>query len=350
MTQIHTAAARPLDVQGEQPPAAAALQLVAQPVQLTPAEEAAIAALQAASSAPNTRRAYTSALRSFRVWCKQRDATALPADPQTLCAYLRARVEVDRLNVRSLAPALTAIRNAHAKAGLDDPTRDPAVRDTIAGLRRTYGEQPKQAAPLTAPSFAAIAAVAHRPRQLGKRRNRAGAPVFETEAAAARRGDVDLALIATLRSALLRRAEVAALQWRDLTTEADGSGRLTIRRSKTDQTGEGALRYLPPAAVSLLAAIRSPEAADDDSIFGLSPSQIGRRVKAAAAAAGLGDGYTAHSGRVGMTTDLLANGATIGAIQLAGDWSSPRMPAYYARSIEAGNGAVAQYVAQTGSL
>ena len=44
------------------------------------------------------------------------------------------------------------------------------------------------------------------------------------------------------------------------------------------------------------AAVEDPAAP----VFGLSTSQIGRRVNAAAKAAGLGEGFTGHSGRVGM--------------------------------------------------
>lgn len=362
MTQTHRAAAAVARDADQPPPprtgssSSDALQLVAAAARLTEREEAEIAAVQAQKRAPNTKRTYDSLMRNFRAFCASRDATALPADPQTIALYLNKRAAAG-IRIGSLTLALAAIRAAHidAKPPLEDPTRALSVRDTLAGLRRNYGAPPRQAAPLTAADFVAIEEVARRPRQLGKRRDKAGQPIFETEAAAARRGAIDLALIATLRCALLRRSEAAALQWGDLTTEADGSGRLLIRRSKTDQTGEGKLLYLPAAAVALLNEIRPSPVAPQEPIFGLSASQIGRRVKAAAAAAGLQAeiatrGYTAHSGRVGMATDLMASGATGDAIQLAGRWQSSRMPVHYARSIAAGDGAVAQYTAQTGAL
>jgi hypothetical protein len=78
-------------------------------------------------------------------------------------------------------------------------------------------------------------------------------------------------------------------------------------------------------------------------VFGLSTSQIGRRVRAAALAAGLGDGFTGHSGRVGMAQDLAAAGVELPALMVAGRWQSPRMPARYIARQEAGRGAVARY-------
>ena len=67
--------------------------------------------------------------------------------------------------------------------------------------------------------------------------------------------------------------------------------------------------YLGEAAMTALAAIRP---ADEDwaaPIFGLSARQLPRRIKAMAAAAGLGEGLSGHSGRVGMAQDLAASGA-----------------------------------------
>ena len=77
---------------------------------------------------------------------------------------------------------------------------------------------------------------------------------------------------------------------------------ISVRRSKTDQEGEGVTLYIGAQAGEALQAIMPAEELLDRNtpVFGLSPRQIGRRVSAAAKAAGLGDGFTGHSGRVGM--------------------------------------------------
>ena len=56
---------------------------------------------------------------------------------------------------------------------------------------------------------------------------------------------------------------------------------------------------------------------------------IGNRIKAAAEAAGLGEGYTGHSGRVGMAQDLVKSGVELPALMTAGRWKSSKMPARY---------------------
>ena len=60
--------------------------------------------------------------------------------------------------------------------------------------------------------------------------------------------------------------------------------------------------FLCPAAVDALLAICPHEAVidADASVFGLSAGKISRKIKAATKMAGLGDGFSAHSSRVGM--------------------------------------------------
>ena len=53
--------------------------------------------------------------------------------------------------------------------------------------------------------------------------------------------------------------------------------------------------------------------ADDSLVFGLSMSQISRRVDSMARAAGLGEGYSGHSGRVGLAIRMTRRGAPLQA-------------------------------------
>ena len=91
----------------------------------------------------------------------------------------------------------------------------------------------------------------------------------------------------------------------------DGSGRITVVRSKTDVEAQGAVVAVTPAAMQALDAIRPVGVASDEKVFGLSESQIARRVKAIARAAGLADWefFGGHSGRVGMARRMAQNGA-----------------------------------------
>ena len=75
----------------------------------------------------------------------------------------------------------------------------------------------------------------------------------------------------------------------------------TVVRSKTDVEAAGAVVTITPAAMQALDALRPVGAGGEVQVFGLSESQIARRVKAVARAAGLADWefFSGHSGRGG---------------------------------------------------
>ena len=157
-------------------------------------------------------------------------------------------------------------------------------------------------------------------------------------------GRADIALCVVLFYAGLRRSEAAALKWGDVEAAADGSGLLTVRRSKTDPEAEGSVRYLPRAAMEALEAIRPEDPGAETTVFGLSGRQIAKRVEAAAIAAGLGEGFSGHSGRVGLAAELSRAGASTHEIAAAGGWKSAGMVIRYTRRETARRGAVARYL------
>ena len=148
-----------------------------------------------------------------------------------------------------------------------------------------------------------------------------------------------------MRDALLRRSEAAALTWADVELRSDGSARVTVRRSKTDPEGEGAVQYIGPAASRALRKIRPREAFGGRArVFGLrSGRAVSNRIAAAAKAAGLDGAFSGHSPRVGMAVDLVRAGIPTAAVQNAGRWASDRMPACYTRAETAARGGVAGY-------
>ena len=163
---------------------------------------------------------------------------------------------------------------------------------------------------------------------------------FETAEQAAERARFDLALVAVLSDAGLRRSETAALTWGDVARWDDGSGRITVIRSKTDVEAVGAVVAITPAAMKALDAIRPAGVAGDAKVFGLSESQIARRVKVIAKAAGLPnwEDFSGHSGRVGMARRMAQNGAPTHEIERQGRWKQGGgMVGRYTRGESAGS-------------
>ena len=153
---------------------------------------------------------------------------------------------------------------------------------------------------------------------------------------------MDIAIASVMRDALLRRSEAAALEWGVVSFRADGTARVTVRRSKT--SGAPVMLYVGPEAAADLRRIRPGRALPGDRVFGLQTGRaISNRLGAMARAAGLGEGFSGHSPRVGMAQDLTAAGAELSALMVAGRWKSERMPAHYSRAEKAGRGAVARF-------
>ena len=75
----------------------------------------------------------------------------------------------------------------------------------------------------------------------------------------------------------------------------------------------------------------------------LSPQMVGLRFQAAARAAVV-EAVTAHSGRVGLASELTSRGASTIDVILAGNWKTSRMVAHYSAGATAERGAVAQYL------
>ena len=291
--------------------------------------------------ASSTLKNYLVQWRHFLGWALEKGIRPLPAEPEQVAAYLAERIQEHGHKPATLRVAASAIAFAHKTARANDPCASPEVKRTLRCATRKAGREQKQAEALTEEALAAIESTACQPRPGRGGRN-------ESEETARCRGNLDIALIRLMRDAMLRVSEAAALAWRDIDSQSDGTGRLLIRRSKTDAEGQGAVGFLSTRTMAALALIRN-EAKAVDIVFGLRPNQISTRIKQAAQAANLGDGFSGHSPRVGMARDLARAGTELPSLMNAGRWRSPTMPAHYTRNESAGRGAVAQFHGHKGA-
>ena len=101
-------------------------------------------------------------------------------------------------------------------------------------------------------------------------------------------------------------------------------GRRAARGSSTPESRTGDVRYLKNGAAKAIRTVRAdrPDARPTDRVVGLFPLQIQRRFTAAARAAGIEARVTAHSGRVGLASELTARGASTTEVMLAGNWKT----------------------------
>ena len=323
------------------PTRSAAADIVHNDIVLSEADADAIQASADFALAPATRRVYRSLWQGFDSWCRSRGYEALPAAAVAVAAFLAARAQTSSAATLSLSAA--AIGYYHRQHSLPNPTDSQGVKLVLAGLARQHraGSQ-RQAKGLSREDLAAIRATACQPR-IG----RGGRP--ESARHARNRGLKDIALCSIMWDAMLRRAEAAALTWADVRRAADSSGRLTVQHSKTDQSGAGKVLWISPSSMSALELVASLQPQQPtDPLFNLSPPQITRRIAQACKAAGLGNGYSGHSPRVGAAQALAAANLSLPAIMQHGRWQSPTMVAKYTRDSAAAQSAMAKLYAQGG--
>lgn len=159
----------------------------------------------------------------------------------------------------------------------------------------------------------------------------------------------DSALIRLMSDCLLRISEAVAI---DVT---DVSHVLTIRQSKTDQESEGATlyigdptrevikRYCEAGGITTGALFRRIRRGDN--ITDARLSVVGARtiIKRRAREAGVEGFISGQSLRIGSAVSLAQAGASVVDMQVAGRWSSPEMPAHYAKKELAEQNAVARF-------
>ena len=278
-----------------------------------------IAAL-AASKAPETRRAYRTAWTFWTDRAEDHGYPVLPADSEHVASFLAARFD-GGASVSTLRMACAANGEAHRLADQINPCAAPIVKTAMQGFARQAAESKtvKQARDLTSEAVAVIRV------HLDLQRNREKA--IKT-----------MAIVSVVFEAGLRRSEAAALRWSDIERASDETGRITIRRSKTDQTAAGAVVAITATAMADLDRLRELQEspAESDSVFGLQGRQIANRSAVVAKSAGLGDGFGGHSGRVGMALRMTRNGAPAETVMRQGRWSTTRMVARYTRNESAG--------------
>jgi len=281
-----------------------------------------------------TKKAWRCDWAVFLKFCESRRASPLPVSPEVLASF----VDACRLNGKKPATIrryLSTIALAHRVAKLDNPCADEFVQLEIKGMYNLMSARQRQAKGLT----------------------RLNIKTFIDTAGDGIRPDRERALLTVAYDTMARRAELIALNVEDLTVLPDGTGRMLIRRSKTDQAGEGNTAYLSRETVRLLTIWLKRAGIREGALFRrlVGSHQIGGRLNVDAVAQafkrvatfiGMSSNEIAqisgHSIRVGATQDLLALNIDLASVMQAGRWKTNRMPMRYGEHVLAARGGMAR--------
>lgn len=284
--------------------------------------------------APNTLRGWRADWRGWSAYCVRVGAAPLPITLPLLRGFLTERIAAGRKRA-TLERLLSTLAIVHRLVGLPSPMESMEFKLMWRALRREHlTARQRQAKGLTMADLETILATLDpdEPRDLR-----------------------DAALLCTAFETMFRRSELVGLRVENFSLAADGSGRMFLAHSKTDQEGAGALQYVTPSTVELLKSWMAKAGISEGPIFRsaahnretydkpLSDRDVARIFKARALAAGLdSERISGHSTRVGATQDLMANNYSAAEIMRQGRWKSERMIVRYSESLNAGRSAMAR--------
>ena len=293
----------------------------------------AVRRLPQTAFAPKTRKVYAGVLRALSEWLEGR-----PATDALLARYLGVLFDRGRAppSAVHLVAAVHYAAKECARAGLRSPDPvGPATTERLERFRRDGAERGTgQVRGISWKEAEAMCRRAEAPDNLAGKR--------------------DAAIISVASDALLRVSEVSGLRVDDVTFLPDGTARIRIRRSKTDQRGCGAVQYscvrtadrlrrwMSAGRIGLGALFRAVDRWGRVSGRGLGPDSVRAGIKRRAKEAGIQGRVSGHSLRIGSAQELAERGASLAELQKEGRWKDPSMPALYIRNQEASRGAVAR--------
>ena len=177
------------------------------------------------SKASNTVRAYKSDFSDFGLFCAQNGFKSLPSEPKVVSLYL-THLSTKDAKMSTLKRRLVSIGVIHKLKGHYLDTKHPAIIENIMGIKRRKGSFQKAKKPISINSLKKIinAIDQQKKEEIKKFRDRS--------------------IILIGFSGGFRRNEIVSLDYDDLDFVPEGL-KLSIRRSKTDQFGEGFVKALP---------------------------------------------------------------------------------------------------------
>jgi len=177
------------------------------------------------SKATNTVRAYKSDFKDFCLFCAQNGFKPLPSDPKIVSLYLTYLSTKDN-KMSTLKRRLVSIGVIHKLKGYYLDTKHPSIKENIMGIKRRKGSIQKGKKPILINDLKLIIDVIDQEKNEDIKKLR------------------DRSIILIGFSGGFRRNEIVALDFEDLDFVSEGL-KIDIKRSKTDQFGEGSKKALP---------------------------------------------------------------------------------------------------------
>ena len=177
------------------------------------------------SKAKNTVRAYKSDFRDFSLFCVQNDFKNLPSDPKIVSLYL-THLSTKDIKISTIKRRLVSIGVIHKMKGHYLDIKHPLIIENLMGIKRRKGTVQKGKKPLLIRDLKTIIDIINQQKIEDIKKLR------------------DKTIILIGFSGGFRRNEIVSLDVDDLEFVYEGV-KITVKKSKTDQFGEGFIKALP---------------------------------------------------------------------------------------------------------
>jgi len=247
------------------------------------------------SKAANTLRAYQADFKDFSAFCIKNGLSSMPTDPKILSLYLTHLSASSKFS--TLKRRIASISVIHKIKGYYLDTKHPLIMENLHGIKRVKGSIQKAKKPLLINDLKMIINAIDEANQSENKKIR------------------DRALILIGFSGGFRRSELVNIEYDDVEFVYEGV-KIFIKRSKTDQSGEGMIKAIPYFDNKLFCPVSSLKKWINNSeiksgkIFDISDKSVALIIKKYVSLSGLDPNkYGGHSLRSGFATSAAESGA-----------------------------------------
>ena len=247
------------------------------------------------SKANNTLRAYQSDFSDFSNFCTKNGFSFMPTQPKIIALYITHLSKSCKFS--TLKRRIASISVIHKLKGHYLDTKHPIIMENLLGIKRTLGSRQKAKKPILINDLKLII------KAIDQDKIR------------------DKALILVGFAGGFRRSELVNIYFQDIDFVPEGV-KILIRRSKTDQSGEGSIKAIPYFENQEFCPVialknylnkkfsNSDKSQKDVKIFEISDKSVALIIKRYAEKAGLDSSkYAGHSLRSGFATTAAEFGA-----------------------------------------
>jgi len=263
------------------------------------------------SKSSNTLRAYKADFKDFSAFCMKNGLSSMPTEPKILSLYLTHLSATSKFS--TLKRRIASISLIHKIKGHYFDTKHPIIMENLHGIKRVKGTNQKAKKPILINDLKLIINVID---QYITNNELEEVDCIITESSKNIRNKIrDKAIILVGFSGGFRRSELVNIDHDDIEFVKEGV-KIFIKRSKTDQSGEGMIKAIPyfdnKTFCPVLALKNWIDNCDIKSgkIFAISDKSVALIIKKYASLAGLDSNkYGGHSLRSGFATSAAESGA-----------------------------------------